>query len=355
MRLLWNRLFGEVTGESALFADCDEIRLMFPAQSVQQVYCSMTGQFFQAGKDYIHVPGSNKLSRPSGSRIPKLTGSDLHPSGERLRLYPGVARGEENAIDGGVDGRPLIFNNRNFFALHQIEVDYTSQHIDFNAAVDIPGRLLGIQAKLAAAAPVRITWLGDSISEGYNSSGYLKLPPNQPPFAELTAEHLRSRFGGPVELHNCAVNGTGSAYPLQHREKWMNDRPDLLVIAYGMNDFASCAVDRYLANLAEIIELNRAASPATEYLLAASMSGNPIWKHTPPQTAARFAFELRNLAENAEPEVGFIDLHAIWNKFLARKQFLDLTGNGVNHPNDYGHRILASGILSALDKQQTYF
>lgn len=35
----------------------------------------------------------------------------------------------------------------------------------------------------------------------------------------------------------------------------------------------------------------------------------------------------------------------LWRKFLRRKSFYDLTGNGVNHPDDYGHRIYASVIL----------
>lgn len=32
---------------------------------------------------------------------------------------------------------------------------------------------------------------------------------------------------------------------------------------------------------------------------------------------------------------------------MKAKNFLDLTGNGVNHPNDFGHRVYAR-VLSAL-------
>lgn len=38
---------------------------------------------------------------------------------------------------------------------------------------------------------------------------------------------------------------------------------------------------------------------------------------------------------------------AIWTELLKHKNYLDLTGNGVNHPNDFGHRIYAQ-VLSAL-------
>ena len=46
--------------------------------------------------------------------------------------------------------------------------------------------------------------------------------------------------------------------------------------------------------------------------------------------------------------IALADVHKVWRKFLERKSFYDLTGNGVNHPNDYGHRIYASVVLELL-------
>jgi len=33
---------------------------------------------------------------------------------------------------------------------------------------------------------------------------------------------------------------------------------------------------------------------------------------------------------------------------LRRKRFVDLTGNGVNHPNDYGHALYADVVTAAI-------
>ena len=33
---------------------------------------------------------------------------------------------------------------------------------------------------------------------------------------------------------------------------------------------------------------------------------------------------------------------------LKRKRFYDLTGNGVNHPNDFGHCVYAQSLLALL-------
>ena len=41
------------------------------------------------------------------------------------------------------------------------------------------------------------------------------------------------------------------------------------------------------------------------------------------------------------------DLSSVWAELHRHKRDLDLTGNGVNHPNDFGHRIYAQ-VLSSL-------
>jgi hypothetical protein len=46
------------------------------------------------------------------------------------------------------------------------------------------------------------------------------------------------------------------------------------------------------------------------------------------------------------PGVAVADLTSFWSVFLERKRFDDLTGNGVNHPNDFGHRVYAQVLLS---------
>ena len=41
------------------------------------------------------------------------------------------------------------------------------------------------------------------------------------------------------------------------------------------------------------------------------------------------------------PAFELADLTAVWSEMLERKKDWDLTGNGVNHPNDFGHRVYA--------------
>ncbi|MBU0478666.1 hypothetical protein KKC91_08875 [bacterium] len=42
------------------------------------------------------------------------------------------------------------------------------------------------------------------------------------------------------------------------------------------------------------------------------------------------------------------DMTQMWMDLLKFKRYHDLTGNGVNHPNDFGHRIYAQVLLGLL-------
>ena len=42
------------------------------------------------------------------------------------------------------------------------------------------------------------------------------------------------------------------------------------------------------------------------------------------------------------------DVTAVWELLLKHKHDLDLTGNGLNHPNDFGHRLYAQAILARI-------
>ena len=61
-------------------------------------------------RDWNFNPETQQIIRPENSRIPRLSDEDLHPAGP---FYPNPGA---RAIQGGLDGRPLLFDNRNFFA-----------------------------------------------------------------------------------------------------------------------------------------------------------------------------------------------------------------------------------------------
>ena len=97
----------------------------------------------------------------------------------------------------------------------------------------------------------------------------------------------------------------------------------------------------------ELISIARRYNPVMEFVLIGSMPGNAEWKCTPPAATRAFAGELDALAKT-DAGIAFIDIGGYWEKYFVNKKFRDLTGNGVNHPNDFGHRFYAKTIADAL-------
>ena len=44
--------------------------------------------------------------------------------------------------------------------------------------------------------------------------------------------------------------------------------------------------------------------------------------------------------------IALADMTALWTDLQQRKTAIDLSGNGLNHPNDFGHRLYAQVILA---------
>ena len=94
----------------------------------------------------------------------------------------------------------------------------------------------------------------------------------------------------------------------------------------------------------EVVEAVRQAAPDTEFILIATMLGNRDWTTLHHELFPQYRDALAELCRDG---VVLADMTSVWEEFLKQKQDWDLTGNGVNHPNDFGHRIYAQ-VLSAL-------
>ena len=200
-------------------------------------------------------------------------------------------------------------------------------------------------AKLNSTVPLKLCIIGDSISAGCNASALSGVPPHLPPYPELWAEAIRRHRKGDVILENFALSGTGMKYGLEVVEAVMAEAPDLVVIAYGMNDVGFNPVDDYLCHAARIVKTIQKRNHETEIILVATMMGNPDWVYTPRENFFLFRDALKSLCG---PGIALADLTSLWSDLLEVKSYQDLTGNGVNHPNDFGHRIYAQFLLDLL-------
>ena len=345
MEGLWNRNTRHVSGESCIFAGSDEAGMLFPVEKILRVFQPSDGREYFPEKDFIFTPGGRVICRAAGSSMPFLSHSDLSPSPENAILFP--AKGS-NAIAGGLNGKLLRFDREDFFARCQFEVDYIAAAVDFPVVPDLqPDRLPRFRRKLAGKQPVRGILIGDSISAGYNATKFLGVPPYVPSWIEQFSSGLEKQYGVSVDCRNQAVSGSGCRAAWEIADQWLEMETDLLVVAYGMNDFSRLSPEQYVETLGRIVGEKRARHPDTEFLLVSSMSGNPEWTNTPPGKDVLFAEALKRHVASAAKTVALADVSSVWREVIRRKGFYSMTGNGVNHPNDFGHRIYAA-VLSEL-------
>lgn len=198
--------------------------------------------------------------------------------------------------------------------------------------------------KLRSGAAISVVLLGDSISTGCNASGWADGAPYQPAYPTLLQQHLEASYTSKVTLTNLSAGGTATPWGLTMIEQVTEPQPDLVILAFGMNDSAGRSAEEYGRNMAAIISKTREALPNAEFILVASMLGNRDWVLLKHDVFPQYRDQLAQLCE---PGVALADMTSVWTEFLKRKNDRDLTGNGVNHPNDFGHRVYAQ-VLSAL-------
>jgi lysophospholipase L1-like esterase len=207
------------------------------------------------------------------------------------------------------------------------------------------GTLSRVSQKLRRREPLTICLTGDSISEGYDASGFHGVPPYQPAFGELVASGLEQHNGGAVRLTNLATAGWTAADALWDTARISAAKPDLVIVAFGMNDACYAQADEFATNLSTMLKDVRDEVADVEFVVVSPMLPTPdcTWV-----IASRFDEYRAALSELTGEGVVLADVTELWSQIVARKDPHDLSGNSLNHPNDFGHRLYAQTILSQL-------
>jgi lysophospholipase L1-like esterase len=313
--------------------------LLFPVTQLLTVRNAAGDVEYLQGRDFELDAPAGLVIRPARSRIPVTTRDELY-----ARTDPG---GSSFMFSRNDPGTYLMFSEGDLFHRRQLRTSYIHPAGQWRGRVPSldEGALPRTLRLLKTRAPIAIAVAGDSISEGYNASGFLGVPPFQPPWVERVAAALTAAYGSPISIHNCASAGWTADQGLADVDRVGAPVPDLVIVAFGMNDSGYASAQDFGGNIAGIVAGVRGAAPHAEFVLVSPMLPNPEW-HYP--VMERFAEYRQALGALRGPGVAFADVTDIWTELLVRKSVYDLTGNGVNHPNDFGHRVYADVILAQL-------
>jgi acyl-CoA thioesterase I len=294
--------------------------LLFPPDGAVTLTSATEAITFEPGLDYVVDREAGRVVCPRGSRIPMTRRDEL----------AALANEPDDA-----------FHRRQVAVTYEHQSDLWSDYGP-RLVEDPPPRTL---ARLQRGEPLVICLAGDSISEGYNASGFIGVAPHQPPYGSLVASALERAFGSPIAFHNFAVAGWTADNAVHDIDRLVAPNPDLVIVAFGMNDAGYAEAGHYASNIELIRSSVRQAVPKVEFVLVSPMLPNPEWDYP---VLSRFPAYRDALARLSGSGTTLADLTTVWTRILRRKSWFDLAGNGFNHPNDFGHRLYARFILAAL-------
>jgi lysophospholipase L1-like esterase len=279
-------------------------RLLFTPDDVLAVTNAAGDVTYVEGADYVVDRSGRRLVRPAASRMPET-----------------------------------------------VAVTYTHSDVSWTwRPPDTAGRLPRFIARLKRGEPVTICLTGDSISEGYDGSGFHRVPPHQPAFGQLVATALEHEYRAPVRLHNLATAGWTAADAVWDVPRIAAPAPDLVVVAFGMNDASYADAGEFAGNVSGVMRRVRDEAADVEFLLVSPMLPTPECNWVVPERFSEYRAALAGLTREG---VDLADVTGLWTALVARKNPHDLSGNGLNHPNDFGHRLYAQVILDRLAEWRT--
>ncbi|WOE81726.1 GDSL-type esterase/lipase family protein [Pseudomonas protegens] len=285
----------------------------FKPTEVVSVYSPSTGKLFENGKDYS-VTNTGILILPD-SKIDEAPPGFLDPSLSEKNTY-GVKVSTE-------------LGRYQYAVTYKKEESYHIKKTGFIKA----------SKENTKNKKIKITFFGDSISYGSDTSyGYVN----------LVMSKIEKNYPGKFIYRNNSYPGISSINASWWVDTKLNDKKsDIILLAFGMNDSNNTSPDKYKANIEYVIKKVRMKAPETQFILLSPIRPNPESTTHHHEYFNKYLAALKDIAiENNN--VMTVDATSAWDRINKNKRFYDLSANGINHPNDYAHRVIAELVYSAM-------
>ena len=343
---------GVVYHESVMFVGDEGAPLLYTPEHVLSVRSYDLKTEYVEGVDYEVKDG--KIYRLEGSAMPHFTWDEFYPKSKETSVSGDAFAGSQKPF--------VIHTEGTYFHKHQVFVTYKHRPIgnifsmadaqlnnNFVTPAGVPvcsKKLHKFVEKLERGEEVNLVFFGDSITAGANASGRADTAPGTPLWAQMVTYALQAKYpGAKINYTNTAVGGKDTVWGIENIDTAVNAyKPDLLVLGFGMND-GKKTTEKFVANIKTIIDNVLAANPDCEIAVIGTMlphSETSYWRGQHLQEAA-----LGEMAKSYT-NVDVIPMTSVHSSILTKKRYFDMTGNNVNHPNDFLIRVYAHTILEVL-------
>ncbi len=246
--------------------------------------------------------------------------------------------------------------------MHEKQIAVTYEHEISN--MYFPGEQkydLSIIGKLKNKENLNILFYGDSITFGWNSSALSDASPFLPDWGKLTVLGLKNRYGytkvvegdeafsgiGNIRYINTAVSGTSAVWGLENiQNNVVRYSADIVFIAFGMNN-PKMDPAAFKDTLCKMIFEIRKDNSDCNIVLVATTHPNPNIVCTRGHREA-FVPVLHQI-KNELGNITVSDMTTLHTRLLFVKPYHHMTGNNINHPNDFLMRQYAIMALHALN------
>ena len=312
--------------------------LLFKAEKILSIKASNYSRFFEKGKDWDYRNG--KLIFGINSSVPFFHNGDFLFNNPK----PGYA------MDGKVPGTFVLYREGNYFPSMQISVTYikAKKQIWRGPTPEFAGKNLpNTISMLKKHKKTKIVFYGNSIEAGYSASSLAKAAPYMPTWPDLVMYNLKLKYGASVLYANKSVAGRLAQWGQDSvSTRVISEVPDLVIIGFGMNDGTmKVTPDRYRNQIKSIMDSVSIHNPNAEFILISPMLANPLSSFSGLQSS--YKQELEKLKRKG---VVVADMTGVHEELLKYKTYQDMTGNNLNHPNDYLARWYAQFICGLLIK-----
>jgi len=335
LRPVWDG--SRIENETLLPTSCEgkpaEANLAFVPSKIVSVKNYALDKTYREGKDYL-LDGRTLRLLPD-SPIPFFKYEDLYHNN------PNAKPRTMKTVDGGY----MTFSEGPLFNDRQLAVTYEHSK-PWNGPVPQPAkkRLPKTFQTLENGKPLKLAVFGDSISDGSSASGKTIRPPFMPRWSDLVADELHRRYGSKIDYINPSLGGMTSDWGRKTVDGLVSfEKPDLVILGFGMNDAWHLSAEQFATNTKAMMASIRRQNPNAEFILLMSFQPNGKWMS--PEPMRGYLDVLKGLEE---PGVAVADVWSIHGYLLKHKTYWDMTGNHVNHPNDFMVRIYAQTILARL-------
>lgn len=303
-------------------------------------------EIFSIDKDNAKKNNNCIILKVQSDLIPFLTEQDIYRDLNAPNSYPYTRDMKKG----------LLHSEEGLFHKKQTLVNYAAFQT-WNGYIPKKNHFIcnRVESNIKKSKHFDIFCFGDSISAGCNCSKQLILPPFNPSYSELIQNYLNEKFiSAKINLKNDSVGGQNSKWGTNQLKKRLQEKDldfnfDLNFIAWGANDSGGKRSPKdFIKNIKNQIILLLDYNPNAIILLISSSLTNSLWHASHNDYLFKYRDLMKNLMDRYANQVGLVDMSQLWHDLLMYKNYYDLTGNGLNHPNDFGHKLYAQSILSVL-------